>query len=303
MIQIQPKSAGTLGNMVESEVSAPDGTVKSVVVAAMASLSKGERKVARALIAAYPAAGLSTVAALASAAGVSSPTVLRFVSRLGYSGFPELQKALLHEIDEGMGSPLKQYDTREPVEDGSLLTHARDTFHAGLATTFDDLAPSEFDRLVRLMSDESREVRIVGGRFSRLLADYLTSHLQLMRARVQAISRDDLGRLAAIADAGPSMLLVVFDYRRYDEETVAFARAIKRRGATVALMTDNWMSPVAKSADVVITSRVEAPSPFDSLVPAMAVTESVIAAVADSLGERGRSRIEGMESSALSPRD
>ncbi|WP_211881598.1 MurR/RpiR family transcriptional regulator [Pseudarthrobacter albicanus] len=283
--------------MLETQELALERTVKGLALAAMDTLSKGERKVARALLAAYPAAGLSTVAALAEAAGVSSPTVLRFATRLGYPGFPGLQKALLHEIDEGMGSPLRQYDAREPVEGGSLLGHARDTFQAGLAKTFDDLSTWEVDRLVGLLSEESREIRIVGGRFSRILADYLSNHLQLIRPRVQVIPREELPRLAAIADAGASTLLIVFDYRRYDLTTAAFAREMKSRGAAIALMTDNWMSPIAKTADIVITSRVEAPSPFDSLVPAMAVTETVIAAVVQALGDRGRSRLEGVEAS------
>ena len=49
---------------------------------AMGSLTASERKVARALLSMYPVAGLGTVAELAERAGVSSPTVVRFVARL-----------------------------------------------------------------------------------------------------------------------------------------------------------------------------------------------------------------------------
>ncbi|MCT9868359.1 MurR/RpiR family transcriptional regulator [Paenarthrobacter aurescens] len=272
--------------------------LKRTIANSMDSLSKGERKVARALLASYPAAGLSTVAQLAGDAGVSPPTVLRFATRLGYSGFPDLQKALVHEINEGMGSPLKQYDVKEPPTDESVLDRARDVFHSSIESTFSELSRWEFDRLVRFLSDESREVRIVGGRFSRLLADYLASHLQLIRPRIQLIPRDELPRLAAVTDAGPSTLLIAYDYRRYDEVTAQFVAAMRAKGATIALMTDNWLSPVAKSADIVVTCRVEAPSPFDSLVPATALTEAIIAAVTDSLGDRGRSRLEAVEASA-----
>lgn len=272
--------------------------LKRTIAGSMDSLSKGERKVARALLASYPAAGLSTVASLAADAGVSPPTVIRFATRLGYSGFPELQKALVHEINEGMGSPLAQYDVKEPPADENVLDRSKEVFHSSLDATFSELSQWEFDRLVRFLADESREVRIVGGRFSRLLADYLASHLQLIRPRIQLIPRDELPRLAAVADAGPSTILIAYDYRRYDEVTAQLVAAMRARGATIALMTDNWLSPIAKASDIVVTCRVEAPSPFDSLVPATALTEAIIAAVTDSLGERGRSRLEAVEASA-----
>ena len=61
-------------------------------------LTPSDLKVARALLADYPAAGLNTVAHLAAIAGVSGPTVVRFVSRLGFDGFSSFQRALLGEV-------------------------------------------------------------------------------------------------------------------------------------------------------------------------------------------------------------
>lgn len=66
--------------------------VSEQVRRALDSLSAGERKVGRALLANYPIAGLETVAELARRASVSSPTVIRFVGRLGFTGYPDFQK-------------------------------------------------------------------------------------------------------------------------------------------------------------------------------------------------------------------
>lgn len=270
-------------------------SVRRSVQSAMARLSNSERKVARALLAAYPGAGLTTVAELAEAAGVSPPTVIRFTARLGYDGFPQFQKALVHEINEGMGSPLAQYGEARRAEGEGVLDHALRTFTSTLQQSFADLSTWDFHRVVRGLCDESRDVQIVGGRFSRLLGDYLASHLYLLRPRVELITGRELQRLSALTDAGASTLGVVYDYRRYDEDVRQYAEEMKAQGGTVMLLTDNWLSPIAKTADVVLTSRVEAPSPFDSLVPAMALTEALIAAVTEGLGERGRQRIERVE--------
>ena len=63
-------------------------------------LPERERRAAQALVADYPLAGLKTVAEFASRAAVSSPTILRFVSRLGFNNYAEFQSALQIEVVE-----------------------------------------------------------------------------------------------------------------------------------------------------------------------------------------------------------
>jgi hypothetical protein len=51
----------------------------------------------------------------------------------------------------------------------------------------------------------------------------------------------------------------------------------------------------------VIPCSVQAPSPFDALTPAMAVTEAMIAAIVDRLGDQPRERINRFEEYAGRP--
>lgn len=60
--------------------------------------TRSELKIIRELLSNYPASGLNTVAHLASVAGVSDPTVVRLVNKLGFSGYPEFQAALVSEV-------------------------------------------------------------------------------------------------------------------------------------------------------------------------------------------------------------
>ncbi|RLV57097.1 MurR/RpiR family transcriptional regulator [Aeromicrobium phragmitis] len=273
-------------------------SVRSLVYSNMDTLSDSERRVGRALLAQYPTAGLTTVAELAGVAGVSPPTVIRFVNRLGFTGFPALQRALVHELNGELGSPLKQYPEKTHGRgDSGGLQHHYDAFSAMLSSTFNEVPESEFATLVRLLSDPSRQIRIIGGRFSRVLADYTAMHLQLLRAGVEFISSEDIAQRTAIADSSSSTVLVVYDYRRYSESILQFARQMNERGATVCLFTDNWLSPIAKFAKVVLPSRVDSASPFDSLMAAMAASEAAIGAVADQLGEQGVRRLSVIESS------
>lgn len=62
-------------------------TVAERMRGAEASLSPAERKIVRVLSAHYPTAGLESASGLATLAGVSAPTVVRFVARLGFDGY------------------------------------------------------------------------------------------------------------------------------------------------------------------------------------------------------------------------
>ena len=72
-------------------------------------------------------------------------------------------------------------------------------------------------------------------------------------------------------------------------------RRAKERGATVIVITDPWNSPAARHADAVLAAEVASPSPFDSMVPACAVTEALIAELTVRAGQKGRVRIQDLE--------
>jgi DNA-binding MurR/RpiR family transcriptional regulator len=264
-------------------------------MSALDDLSNSERKVGRALLAQYPTAGLTTVADLAEASGVSPPTVVRFVTRLGFTGFPAFQRFLVHELNGELGSPLKQYPEKGGPSELGVLPETYRAFSELLTATYDELPETEFTKLDKLLSDPNRQVRETGGRFSRSVSDYLAAHLRLLRSGVHTVGPDGLDRRTTIADADAGTVFVIYDYRRYTEQALVFATQMAGQGATVCLMTDNWMSPIAKVARVVIPARVDSASPFDSLVASMAVTESIVAAVAERLGDAGVRRRELLE--------
>lgn len=259
------------------------------------SFSPSERKVARALLASYPVAGLETVAELAARANVSPPTVVRFVSRLGFAGHSAFQKALMREVHEGLGSPLEQYHKTSARRGEDFLGQMSTAFSAHVVGTFNELPQPEFDAAVELLSNDRKRVHLVGGRFSRVLAEYFGSHLELLRKNVAQVPDDETSRLSLVASSSKADVLVAFDYRRYDPATIRFVELMAARGSSVILLTDTWLSSASDVATIVLPARVEAPSPFDSLVSSMAVVESLAAALADRFGEEGRRRIETIE--------
>ncbi|OLT24753.1 hypothetical protein BJF82_13125 [Kytococcus sp. CUA-901] len=138
-------------------------------------------------------------------------------------------------------------------------------------------------------------ISVVGGRFSHVLAQYLVHHLQLLRDQVAVLPSDEFARIVLVGEVDKDDLLVVFDYRRYDQRTVRLAAEARRGGARVLLLTDPGLSPIAEHADVVLPTRVDAPSPFDSLLPAFGWWRRSSPQSPCGLGEKGRHRVERLE--------
>ena len=270
-------------------------TISAQIRKSMPAFSPSERKVARTLLANYPVAGLETVAELANRSAVSSPTVVRFVSKLGFGGHSAFQKVLMREVHENLGSPLEQYEKSSPQHTQNFVGQSATAFTSILTETFTELPQGEFDAAVALLTDDRKRIHLIGGRFSHVLADYLGLHLELLRRDVSQVSTDEISRLSTVASSSKNDVLIAFDYRRYDPNTVRFVQLMAARKCTVILITDAWLSPASDVASVVLPARVESPSPFDSLVASLAVVESLVAAVAGHYGEAGRKRLESIE--------
>ena len=278
-------------------------TIAETLTQSFDALSPAERKVARALIAEYPVAGLEPVHRLAERANVSGPTVLRMLTKIGIGSYPQLQELLRDEISQRTSSPIDQYaaasgvaSASAPIDDGRpVIGASQRVFAAGLESTFAGLPGDEFDRVVALLADPKRRIWAVGGRYSSMLAEYLTMHLRLLRPDARNVGRGESDKSLALLDLGPRDVLVAFDYRRYEDATVTFISRAKARRATTVLFTDPWLSPGAKHADHLLSSSVAAPSPFDSLVPALALVESVVAGVVAALGDDPLDRIRAFD--------
>ena len=260
------------------------------------ALTPSERRVARALLAAYPIAGLESLTQLAMAAEVTAPTVLRFVRKLGYDGYPSFQRSLRQEVQARMESPLSLYGSQMPTGPGEeLLDESLLAFKRALDKTFASVSAAEFRAVVALLADERRHAVFTGGRFSQLLAHYLYAQLRMLRPNCSLAGDGFDPRIDGLIDVGKHDVVSVFDYRRYQDDTVVFARRAADRGATVIVFTDPWLSPAAEVADHVLLSHPDAPSPFDSMLGAFAVTEAVLAGVVAKLGDRGKDRVEELE--------
>lgn len=260
------------------------------------AMTRADLKVARTLLANYPTAGLSSLRHLADLAGVSAPTVLRFVNKLGFAGFAAFHRALLAEVDERLSSPLSMMSAGKGLhESDSFYLDAMHSAARAIEAAGAMLPAPSLERAVALIADPSLSVHCIGGRFSRYLAGILWSHLNQLRPGCHWHRGSRSDRVDALVDLGGRDLLIVFDYRRYQNDTIRFARAATARGARLILFTDPYSSPLVDQAEITLTAPVENLSPYDTMVPALAQVEALIAALTQRLAGKARARIERME--------
>ncbi|MEO3937612.1 MurR/RpiR family transcriptional regulator [Dermatophilaceae bacterium Soc4.6] len=275
-------------------------TASALIHDHMDGLTDAERRVARELLADYPAAGLGTSHSLAKLAGVSAPTVVRFATRLGFSGFTDLQHHLRTEISQGGSSPVLRalahgsaHRHHEPV---ATAMHRRIN---AIEATLRLLPRSEIDAAAALIAHCPARVLVTGGFFSVSIARIMALQLSQVRAEVVFLE-EPLRRDAGLTlDARKRSVLVIFDLRRYEPAALVVAQQAKAAGHDVVLITDRGMSPVASCADVVLAVEAEA-IPFDTFVAVMALVEVVVEMVMTLGGDKSLKRMKQWENHAVS---
>src|SRR5207248_9423897 len=119
--------------------------------------------------------------------------------------------------------------------------------------------------------------------------------LHLLRHGIALVDAERGAPAQQLIDVRKGDVLVVFDYRRYQADTIESARIASTQGCSVVLFTDPWLSPASAFARQVLVTSVETVGPFDSLVGATAVLEAIVAAVLARLGPRAQSRMRSLE--------
>lgn len=269
--------------------------------AALPGMSPGERRIVRLCLGISAPEQIATISTLADMAAVSPPTVLRCLDKIGFERFSDFREVALEELEAKHESALTQMSRRrdarrEPSgEKNADLSRFRDSAVDGVRTTFDRLDIGEFGRAAELLADGQRRQAFTGGRFSHSVAELLFAHIHLLRPGCELIGFTSRGRTNRLVDMGRGHVLTVFDFRRYQRDTVEFARAVKQRRAKLVLLTDQWMSPIADWADAVLVAEVRSASPFDTLTPALALVEALIARVHGVIGAKAVERLAEFE--------
>ncbi|WP_164868014.1 MurR/RpiR family transcriptional regulator [Rhodovarius crocodyli] len=219
---------------------------------ATANLSPTARRVARFILDNPALALASSAAELAARIGTSDATVVRSVQALGFSGLPELKRAMAGEMAAGSPAQALRETLAEAGEEaGSAMDLALDTQREAVeALGSPEVRAALRDAVATL--HPARRVLVFGIGPSAPLAHYAA--LLLARAGRAARALDAAGTALAdqLLDLAPGDALLVMAYGQpYREVATVFAET-RRLALPLVLVTDSLDRSLARQAEVVL---------------------------------------------------
>jgi DNA-binding MurR/RpiR family transcriptional regulator len=277
-------------------------TVRETIKREAPNLTASERKIANAILADYPFGGLQTIVELAGRTGVSAPSITRFVSKIGFAGYQEFQRQLIGELREGRRSPLDLKKTEELGDGGDFLHGYARRIAVRLHEMAGSVSQAQFEHVLALAADPARNIFLLGGRISDSIAAFLAIHLTQIRPKVSHLPANPERWPDHILRMRKQDVLILFDFRRYQADLAWLAEIVAaKRQSTIVLVTDKWMSPIARHSDIVIALPIESGTAWDTAVCAIAFVEALIVKVSEADWSATRKRLEDWDQLRLVP--
>ncbi|MFI1970555.1 MurR/RpiR family transcriptional regulator [Streptomyces cinnamoneus] len=259
-------------------------------------LSPAQRRIAQYITDHLTEAAFLSITDLAERVGVSQPSVTRFASSLGFSGYPALREALQPlALSAVAGSPEVRGENRR-----NELQAAVDAEIANLESLRRVFADT--DKVLDIGRELAHSVplTILGLRISVSLAEYFAYAAKRIHPDVRLVSRGGSVAYDALLqsrEAGGTWVLA-FAMPRHANEMLAAMRAARRTGLRVALITDETLGPLVEEADVALTAGTGSRLVFDSYAAPGVLSAAILQAMADADPERTQLRLEKYEQAA-----
>ena len=255
-----------------------------------ADLTPSQRMVADALLANPENGAMSNVQRLASMAGVSAATVVRFAVALGYSGFTELQDELRATMVEALRPTNRLI---EPAAHGSTFVMSLERDRESLGELAQSLQTADLAKAVNSLQAAPR-VFVRGGRTSSTVALFVASMLAQMRPNVASLDNPD-GLSEVVGDIGPGDVLLAIHLPRYTKTTQRIGEYFHAQGASLVLVADSVKSPLAPLSEVLLMVPYQSISFFNSNVAAMAIANALLAGFANVQQRVTKERLDALE--------
>lgn len=239
--------------------------------------SKGQKQIAQFIIEHYDKAAFMTAAKIGETVDVSESTVVRFASSIGYSGFPELQKALQVLIKNKL-TTVQRIGLDDDMIDDTDKLHKKIIKNEmnNMRSLYESIDTKALDQATEIILNANR-VYILGLRTSSTLSNYLGFYLDVMIDNVKVLNNSSINSIyEEIIRVKEDDALIVISYPRYSKITIDAAKFIKERNAKIIAITDTESSPVYGLSDVALLAKSNIVSFVDSLVVPLCMINNLI---------------------------
>jgi DNA-binding MurR/RpiR family transcriptional regulator len=190
---------------------------------------------------------------IAKKLGISQSSVIRTTKTLGFQSFSELQDALRLIIHRQLSfvDRLQQAENLTPNIETTLLK-IRQLQELNLYQTINNSKPEHIRQTIEYII-KAEKIHVVGMRSAASLAHYLGFNLNMMLKKVKSIT-NDYSLLEDVRSLNKQDLLIAISFPRYTSLTQTVVALAKEQQCPVVAITDCLASPIARTANVVLTA-------------------------------------------------
>jgi DNA-binding MurR/RpiR family transcriptional regulator len=255
-------------------------------------LSPRLRKVARFVVQNPTMVALSPLRKVASGAGVSSTTLIRLATTLGFSAYDDFREPFRDSLRAGSerysGAAAQIVDQRGDQGFEAVFARTGETIATQVAEVFRTISSDDVAAAGKALV-KARRVYILGLRSTFAAAFYFHYATRSFQDNVHLADARQGMLLDEFLDLDKQDALLVVSFDPYPTDTVRSVNHAAGCGTTIVAVTDNRLSPLAQLADhAFVVPNVDS-SFYTSLVPTLALLEALISFL---LMEGGRQNVE-----------
>ena len=241
---------------------------------AYAGMTKVQQKLANFLRDSYTEVAFLSVHQLASRAGVSSASVVRFCQDLGYSGYVPVQAEMKNLVQENM-APMQEIrlSIAESTDGGDALREAIKDNITCLENSYTPALREGFKRSIDMLAS-ARTVYVLGLRTTYSVSYYLYFMLCQVRDNVVIIEPGTGDMYDHLSMSGAGDVLIAISFSRYTRQTLEITNFMRNRKLAVIAITDRHTAPIARQAEAVLVAR-NSPRTF-SFVTAFTIANALV---------------------------
>ncbi|MGN0183634.1 MAG: MurR/RpiR family transcriptional regulator [Aristaeellaceae bacterium] len=248
-------------------------------------LSKSHRRIAECIVTHYDKVVFMTASKLGEYVGVSESTVVRFAAALGYSGYPQLQKAL-QELLRHRLTASQRFELTNDMDHVQVLNKVLKADIQNIRSTLDEIDISSFERAIDMIL-QARQIYVMGLRSSAPIAEFFVHYLKFIFSNVRVVTSGVSDVFEQLSRIGEGDLLIGISFPRYASRSIEAMDFARKQGASLIAITDGPLSPLHSTADICLMAK----SDMSSFVDSFAAPLSLINALIVALGQRRRTEV------------
>jgi len=245
------------------------------------------------LIASQPRlASYAPVAEVAHRAQVNTATVVRAAQALGFKGWLAFRAEVRSRYLASLTAPEVSAEHSMKVERAAVAALRQDV--ANLAFLARSADVDLIDEFAAAIAGADQTMVVAAGSYTALAAPL--AHLATaMGYPVSMETRGGAHLANALGLMSGRSCLVAVSFWRLHADTYRAARAARKRGAAVCVITDSATSPLTELASHVLVVSSESASWFPSLTAGVSAVNAILTALEEQGGQQVRDRIAEMD--------